>query len=1619
MLSGKVSTVGLPVWLLLLCVPQGGYCADWPAYKADARRSGVSGDALGFPLSASWIYRPAQGPVPMWPEPGRAVNRIDFDYAFQPVAAGGLVYFASSADDSLHVLDARTGTEKWRFTTGAPLRFAPHVAGGRCYLAGDDGFVYCLDAATGAMKWKKRLGDNARMVVGNERMISRWPCRSGVLVYDGVLYATAGMWPSEGVLIYALDPATGRTLWCNDTTPSDYRAWPHRRSLGFGGPSPQGYLLAHPDVLVVTNGKAFPAGFDRRTGKLLYFFDESKHQFAGGAWATVGGDTLFSPIDPIIGDTMPRLSEAEHIPGDQMGAYDIRTGNSEWAAWQAYRAAAPDSRDVSKRWKGAGMRFRVIAHGGMFYAVGNGKVDAFDCKASKMKWTARFASPRVYSIALCQNALIAGGRNVIAAWDAATGKVVWNQKIDGQARGLGIAGGRLLTATENGSIVSFAPGDGPAGRTGPGWAKSRGLADSGPAARIIAKIPEAARFKGYALVVGMPDARLGEALAAGTLLNVTCVLADPAAVAAERERLVGAGVYGTRVVVHHLAGAKRLPYAHYFANVVVVGPRASVPAAELYRVLRPCGGLMVFEGVKHTAKVAEDTGAAQTERIIEDGEVIIRRSRLEGAFDWNSKVDSDRRVKWPLELLWFNGRPGPARMTARHRARFGGTQVTANGRYYAPGYDDLVAVDAYNGRELWARRFDTFYWGRKLRAADDHSVYVRFGDYAVEFDGQTGKINKVYGPGPSTPSYSLGLSELRTFKSPVVEFQDGRYDGKITLRNLPEALELAMVSHSQAPAPGVAPHTLDNWELHFDFRPAAERLYPEGHGAFMAVVRPGNLSWGPGVGPRHNLLKIARRNAGDVVVARLPWKDLREYLGTEVPGDFHLAVRMNLWHVDPKHPGRQMRVTTGPQNAFPLTGGRDLLGNGVARFVVDPGKAQSVEIPTGKLSDLPRYALKPARHPPMSHAIRTQKQGIPLTALPLDKAHRRGLTVRKQPVTGNLSQRLYVRTYGCGGVMSSSTMDFFRSGVFGMYDLIDDSGVRNFAGVRMGCGSTGIPSQGLFLSSDSTSDCNCAYPFYSSFALMPTDRRKNEDWAMFMDKHMNYTTGVRKLALNFAAPGDRRDTRGVLWLHYPRQGLALAYKRTIDPPCKLELYGKYEHYRVNTDRTAIRNADRPWVSGTSLVGLKKITVDLRTPAPAPRKYTVRLHFAELRDDVAAGDRVFDVKLQGKVVLANFDPVKAGGHKAAVSYEYKHVSAAGKLTLELVAKAANPAPGNVPIISGMEIYDEAPEQFRAPAVANRAAVGVGFDSARLNGFLKHDGGKLTSLTLRYGPKDGKWDKTLPLGTRTSGPFHVDIVDLDEDTTYYYTFSAANEVGKALARPSGSFKTVKAVMPKLLVDLTASGLKAGKLEKWENKGRLGGHFHNDGTTPTVQTIKGVTCVTFDGTDRMPATFKAPPSITGRRNFSCEVWVYNPKVDSGEETMVSWAARPRNCIQISYGSSGSYGALGTYSDPATLGWTGGVPKAGRWHHLVVTYQGGPDGYMKAFADGVLNARKRGTLNTGANEEVILGMAREQSATPGWSWPFSGSLAVVRIYDGELSPATVLSKYKEGLPGRRRGAD
>lgn len=251
---------------------------DWPMWRGDARRSGDWQGTLAEKLHPLWI----RDLPPL--EPAYHHPRLHFDAGYEPIVVGDRLIVGSSRNDRVTAFDTVTGDEAWRFYTAGPIRFAPVGFEANVYFGSDDGYLYCLDLASGALVWKFQAVPSNRKVLGNRRLISVWPVRGGPVVADGTIYFAAGVWSFEGVFIYALDAATGDVKWVNDRTGFLYGQHPHD-AKAFGGVTPQGYLVAGDDELIVPCGTALPAIFDRQTGELKSF-ELPKAGRSPGGWFT-------------------------------------------------------------------------------------------------------------------------------------------------------------------------------------------------------------------------------------------------------------------------------------------------------------------------------------------------------------------------------------------------------------------------------------------------------------------------------------------------------------------------------------------------------------------------------------------------------------------------------------------------------------------------------------------------------------------------------------------------------------------------------------------------------------------------------------------------------------------------------------------------------------------------------------------------------------------------------------------------------------------------------------------------------------------------------------------------------------------------------------------------------------------------------------------------------------------------------------------------------------------------------------------------------------------------------------------------------------------------------------
>jgi hypothetical protein len=121
----------------------------------------------------------------------------------------------------------------------------------------------------------------------------------------------------------------------------------------------------------------------------------------------------------------------------------------------------------------------------------------------------------------------------------------------------------------------------------------------------------------------------------------------------------------------------------------------------------------------------------------------------------------------------------------------------------------------------------------------------------------------------------------------------------------------------------------------------------------------------------------------------------------------------------------------------------------------------------------------------------------------------------------------------------------------------------------------------------------------------------------------------------------------------------------------------------------IAGTDKPWLFTSGCRGMLRCEVPLTDDAAGENSavYTVRLGFNALPED-RQGRRVFDIKLQDKVVLESFDIIAtAGKANKAVVKEFKGIEAGSVMVLELLAKPANPNIDQAPIINFIEVIRE--------------------------------------------------------------------------------------------------------------------------------------------------------------------------------------------------------------------------------------------------------------------------------------------------------------------------------------------
>ncbi len=385
---------------------------DWPTYQKDLNRSAVAAESFDLKrLETAWVYQSPNPPQTAWAGPAKwdayagirdLASMRNYDPVFHTIQVGNSVYFASTADDSVRRLDQQTGEIIWTFTSDAPVRIAPTYWENRIYFGSDDGYAYCLDADSGELIWKFSPAPHSRKTLNNGRLISYYPCRTGVLVDDsGLAYFAMSLAPWKESYLCAVDAKTG-----SQTQPGTYTQRLESVTL-------EGALLASADKIIAPQGRIAPLLFNKASGKSL-----GSLQGGGGCFV------LLTPESEIL-----------HGPGNKTG----------WV--QSSKAA--DQTKIATYQGGKAM----IVRGSQGYLMKDTSIEAFDRVAKSQMWSTDLEA--LFTIILTGNQLWVGQRDQITCLQAITGKVLKRLPVNGRVYGLSAANGFLTASTDTGAIYTF------------------------------------------------------------------------------------------------------------------------------------------------------------------------------------------------------------------------------------------------------------------------------------------------------------------------------------------------------------------------------------------------------------------------------------------------------------------------------------------------------------------------------------------------------------------------------------------------------------------------------------------------------------------------------------------------------------------------------------------------------------------------------------------------------------------------------------------------------------------------------------------------------------------------------------------------------------------------------------------------------------------------------------------------------------------------------------------------------------------------------------------------------------------------------------------------------------
>jgi len=187
-------------------------------------------------------------------------------------------------------------------------------------------------------------------------------------------------------------------------------------------------------------------------------------------------------------------------------------------------------------------------------------------------------------------------------------------------------------------------------------------------------------------------------------------------------------------------------------------------------------------------------------------------------------------------------------------------------------------------------------------------------------------------------------------------------------------------------------------------------------------------------------------------------------------------------------------------------------------------------------------------------------------------------------------------------------------------------------------------------------------------------KTENKSWGIF--SAVGPTTPVKRMGINFGAPGDRKDPSGQEWFGYPRPSTRERLEFVFDLKPKLASGGGW--YSRNLESVNIQGTDKSWLYSSGARGLQRFEIPLLGKDDPKSNYRVKFHFSNL-DKADTG--LLDVRLQGEAVNMAYESRTSGG--GPIVKEFSNIAVDGNLVVELSARGDEP----LATLSAIEVIRE--------------------------------------------------------------------------------------------------------------------------------------------------------------------------------------------------------------------------------------------------------------------------------------------------------------------------------------------